>query len=182
MIHPRMRRIFRIASRVRLAKVKVYHFTEETFDEFKSGSFFAESPASEARLRAGLGHGDREGVFMELTLDPTKTLDLVKQWKVARKLLKGNRLYRGYERVDLEKLEDLGFSEPRRFWDNVFDRTDASMQVVKNAQKARYDALVYDTPKDSAGRVWVVINPRIVSAERRELSRRPSRYDAELSD
>lgn len=152
-------------------KVKAVHFTPRPIvGDFKEGTFFAANPESEGKLRAGLGGGESktEGAFLRVTIASKKSLDL-NDWNESRTLLKklkGDshvRVWRNYANNTADQLQELGFSETRKFWDRLFNHKDVTDALVSAAKSAGYDSLKYDTKKDDAGTVWVVVDPKIVS-------------------
>ncbi len=62
-------------------------------------------------------------------------------------------------------------------WDHLFNDRDTHRDIVRAARKHGISSLYYDTEKDRAGRVWVVINPEVVSSMK--LVKQYSEYTAD---
>lgn len=48
-------------------------------------------------------------------------------------------------------------------WDRLFEVKGLVQDIVKVAKKPKIASLYYDTEKDRAGRVWIVVDPQVVS-------------------
>ena len=66
-------------------------------------------------------------------------------------------------------------------WDMCFDYSGAIKEIVKVAKKYQIASLCYDTQKDKAERVWIAIDPTVVSNLR--LAKKYAEYtEAELDE
>ena len=48
-------------------------------------------------------------------------------------------------------------------WDHLFNDRDTVRDIVRVAEKYNVSSMYYDTEKDRAGRVWIAVDPQVVS-------------------